>query len=75
MLTSYKDFALFIAQNFLIRQSKYGHPSLFADLLSVNSLIHMDKIGKMQIFKSKIDFSIRGPKCQNISTANYKGNL
>ena len=43
--------------------------------LSANSLIHMDKIGKMLIFKSKIDFSNRGPKLHNVFTANNEGDL
>ncbi len=56
---------------------QYRRPSLFADFLSANSLIHIGK--KNIILQSKMDFicefMIRGLKWQNVSTANNKGNL
>ena len=60
--------------------SKYRRPSLFADFLFANYLIHISNLVKNdsflvknRLFSSK--FKICGPKCWNVSTANNEGNL
>ncbi len=57
-----------------------GRPSLFADFLSANSLIHIGKMVQKDNFLVKnglfiCEFKIRGLKWRNISTANNEGNL
>ncbi len=57
-----------------------AQPSLFADFLSANLLIHIDEKGPKNNFPVKIglfiyEFKIRGPKWRSLSTANNEGNL
>ena len=59
---------------------KYRQPSLFADFLSVNLLIHDSKLAKNDNFLVKngcfnSKFKIWGRKWWNVFTANYEGNL
>ncbi len=58
----------------------FRRPSLFADFLSANSLIHIEKRVQYNNFPVQIglfiyNFKIRGPKWQFLSTANNEGNL
>ena len=65
---------------FGFRLMVYKRPLLFADFLSVNSLIHISKLVQNDnlLFKNGFfiyEFRIRGSKWRNISTANNEGNL
>ena len=73
--------SLFIKiQKIVFLRIMYRRPSLFADFLSANSLIHISKLVKNGNFLVKnglfiCKFKICGPKWRDVSTTNNEGNL
>jgi hypothetical protein len=62
----------------VFKKFNYMWPSLFADFLSTNSLIHISKNCQNDHFPVRLfisEFKVRGPNWWSISTANNEGNL
>ncbi len=56
-------------------EPQYRRPSLLADFLSANSLIHIGKMVRYDNFQVKNGFLSANSRWLNVSTANYSGYL